>query len=370
MDRNGMGVAGWMIVAATLALAACRDAAPSDLKAAPQEPVKAPAARLVAPEKVTVRGEVLVTGTLRADQTAMLSMSVPGTLQKVHVSRGQAVEKGDLLATLDDQVARATLAQAQAGVKAAEAQLAIADDALARVTAVHKEQGVTDQQFRQTEAQRGAAAAGVAAAKAVAEQAEVNLRYQSLKAPWAGVILKVPDGTGMPVAPGFPLFLLEATATLVLDTSATQAEASAMRQGATATVTVPATGALATDATVRHVVPMVDPMTNRVPIEIAVPNPEGRFLPHAFARARIAAAPREGWKVPIASLVQREGAFACWAAGTDGRARTVPVQVLTQETSWAVVVPGTEGWPDGAGIVAAPPPGIVEGMVLAGEAGR
>ena len=370
MNRKMSVLVAAMALLAALSTGACRDAAKAEPPAAPPEASKARAVRLVAPEKVVVTGEILLTGNLKSEQAAMLSVAVPGTLLKVHVKRGQRVAKGEALATLDDDAARATVAQADAGVKAAEAQLAMADDALVRVAAVHKDRGVTDQQLRQAEAQRAAAAAGVAAARAQAQQAEVHLRHHTLKAPWAGAILKVPDGTGMPVAPGVPLFLLEDTATLILETTATQAEAAALRDGATVAVTVPATGATTADATLRLVVPMVDPMTNRVPIEIAVPNADGRFLPHAFARARIATAGREGWKVPLASLVQREGAFSAWVAGADGRARAVAVQVLRQGTDEAVVDAGADGWPVGARAIATPPAGIVDGMVVAGEAGR
>ncbi|HYG66009.1 MAG TPA: efflux RND transporter periplasmic adaptor subunit, partial [Anaeromyxobacteraceae bacterium] len=133
---------------------------------------------------------------------------------------------------------------------------------------------------------------------------------------------------------------------------------------------VPASGARAADATVAVVVPAVDPGTNRVPVEIAVPNPDGRLLANAFARADLGqAAERDAWRVPSAALTQREGGFAVWSAGRDGAARALPVRLLGEDGDAAIVVPRDGAWPAGVKVVGAPPLGIVEGTVLA-EADR
>jgi multidrug efflux pump subunit AcrA (membrane-fusion protein) len=117
---------------------------------------------------------------------------------------------------------------------------------------------------------------------------------------------------------------------------------------------------------VRLVLPSVDPSTGRVPVEVAVPNADGRLLAHAFARAGfLTGKPRDAWKVPSAALVQREGALAVWGADADGKARAVPVRILAQAADGAVVDPGAGGWPAGVRVVAAPPLGISEGVRVA-----
>jgi multidrug efflux pump subunit AcrA (membrane-fusion protein) len=126
------------------------------------------------------------------------------------------------------------------------------------------------------------------------------------------------------------------------------------------------TGARAPGATIRLVLPSVDPGTGRVPVEVSVPNADGRLLPHAFARASFpAGAERDAWKVPTASLVQKDGAVAVWVAGSDGRARTLPVKLLDQSAGDALVDPGPGGWPGALRAVAAPPLGIADGTIVA-----
>jgi RND family efflux transporter MFP subunit len=293
-------------------------------------------------------------------------MSVPGTLARIAVKRGQEVRQGALLAALDDRLAQATCRHAEAGLASARAQLVMAEDTLARVEMLRREEGASESQLVVARAQRDLARAGVAAAEAQLEQARVNLSYQYLAAPFSGVITRVPDGIGLTVGAGTPLVQLATTRTLVLETSLTQEEAAELHAGDEVAVSVQAAGARTTAAVVTVVLPAVDPGTNRVPIEIEVPNPDGRFLVNAFARAELPRGPeRQAWRVPAAALVQRAGGYAVWVAGADARARTLPVRLLVEEGATSLVLPAQGAWPEGLRVVDLPPLGIVEGTQLA-----
>lgn len=353
-----------------LAAAACRpDRVPASAAPAPAAATAA-GPRLVAPEPVRHAQRVAATGTLRARQASPLAMSVAGTLQRIAVRRGQEVREGALLASLDDALAAASRRQADAAVSAARAQLVLAEDGLARVKRIRDEEGVSEAQLFEARSRRELAQAQLAAAEAQLEQAAVLLGHHHLRAPFAGVVTRIPDGVGITVAPGVPVVSLASTRELVLETSLTQREAAGVRAGARATVTVPATGARTAEAVVSVVVPAVDAETNRVPVEIAVPNPEGRFLPNAFARVELPAlAERDAWRVPAGALVQRAGGYAVWVAGPDAKARALPVHLLAERRDLAVVLPEDGAWPDGLRVVETPPLGITEGTLLA-EAGR
>jgi RND family efflux transporter MFP subunit len=356
-----------LVAGLALLLAACgrKDPAAGRQPTGPG-PAPASAVRLVAPEKVRLAPRVEATGLLRAREASVLAFPIAGTLRTVPVRRGQIVAEGATLATLDSDVARAAVAQAEAGVAAAHAQARLAQDAFERSQALRKQESISESQFVQAEGQRDLARAQARAAEAALRQAQVNLEKHAMKAPFPGVVTKVPDGTGIAVAAGQLLVGLEATKVLVLDTSLTQDEAAGLRPGQTVAVVVAETGARATGATIRLVLPSVDPGTGRVPVEVSIPNPDGRLLPHAFARASFpSGGERDAWKVPVAALVQREGAVAVWAAGADGRARPVPVKLLDQSGGDAIVDPGSAGWPAGLRVLAAPPLGIVDGAAVA-----
>lgn len=357
------------LAALVLATACARKDAPAapagGAPAAPAAQASAAGARLVDPEPVRHAPKILASGTLKARQASPLSVAASGILARVAVARGAEVKQGTLLAALDADLASAQVAQAEAGLAAAKAQLAMAEDGLARLTRIKAEDGASESQAVQVRAQRDLAAAQVQAAAAQLRQAQVNLDHHFLRAPFAGVVTRVPDGTGVTVGAGVPLVTLLATRTLVLETSLTQEEAAEVKAGARAVVHVPATGARTEQARVTAVVPAVEAGTNRVPVEIEVPNDDGAFLPNAHARAELGkGAERDAWRVPAAALVQRDGGFAVWVAAGDGKARAIAVRLLAEEGDAAVVsAPG--GWPKGAKVVARPPVGIAEGTVVA-----
>lgn len=369
------------LAALALAVSACRGgasrpAAPSPAPGAPAADGAAlasppAAAHLVAPAKIRYAPRVVATGTLKAREQAALAMSVPGTLARIAVRRGQEVREGSLLLALDDGAATAARQQAEAAVAAAKVQLDLAEDALRRFSEIGREGGASDSQLVEVRAKRDLARAQLAVAEARLAEARVTLDHHVLRAPFAGVVTRVPDGPGIAVSPGVPLVTLVATRPLVLETSLAQDEAAEVRAGDRATVRVAATGARADAAVVSVVVAAVDPQTNRVPVELAIPNADGRLLPNAFARAELArGAERDAWRIPAGALVQREDGYVAWTAGPDGRARTLPVRVLGEDGDAAVVAPAQGGpWPDGVRALDAAPLGLAEGAAVV-EAAR
>ena len=93
---------------------------------------------------------------------------------------------------------------------------------------------------------------------------------------------------------------------------------------------------------------------------------DGRFLANAYARAELPRGQdRDGYAVPAAALLQREGAYAVWVAAADGRAVSLPVQLLGEEEDTAIVAPIEGAWPAGARAILAPSTGLAEGTRVA-----
>lgn len=365
MALRFVGVVASLAGSVMLTTGGCRNAEEVATTAVQSSEAKPPPPfALGTPETVQIAPEIVATGNLKSLAAAQLAVSIPGTLARVLVERGQRVVEGTVLLKLDDAAARAALARAEAGVAAARAQLRLAEDALARTQKLGEEGGISASQLVQAEAQRDLAAAQLGGAQAQRDEAAVHLRNHTLRAPFRGVVTLVPNGVGFAVSPAVPLVVLESTHPLALETSVTQEEARELAVGVPARVSVPATGAQA-EATVRVVVPTVDPATNRVPVELTVPNEDGRFLVHAFARAYMKTGEeRAAWRVPATALVQKDGAFAVWLA-VEGLVHTARVRVLTQDAAQAVVDPGLPGWPAGARVVIGPPTDLREGAPLA-----
>lgn len=289
-------------------------------------------------EATRYRPEIELTGSLDPAASVQLGFQVGGRLAALLVHRGDAVTAGQALARLEADLASAQLAQAEAAVEGAAAQLAAGEAAFQRATALHEARGMSDQQYQDAKAAVEAGRAGLEQARAAARLAKTNLRFQTLTSPIAGVVSGAPDNAGTVVGPGTPLFLIEDLSALQLKATAPET-ATWLSAGLTATV-ISGAGASAS-ATVTRVLPALDPVTRRLPVELRVDAPPPAMRAHSFARATVQSATEvDAWQVPRTAVVARpEYAVFVVPAGAPDSAEParVPVSVISETTDRAIL---------------------------------
>ncbi|MGF1910667.1 efflux RND transporter periplasmic adaptor subunit [Vibrio kasasachensis] len=116
--------------------------------------------------------------TTEAGERAVLAFRVPGLLQTIDVVAGQPVVKGQVLATLNPD-------QYELLAKQANAQYRLADVQYQRNKKLRRDKVVSEQDFDQAKANRNSA-------RAMLDQANANLRYAKLVAPYDGTISLIP----------------------------------------------------------------------------------------------------------------------------------------------------------------------------------
>jgi RND family efflux transporter MFP subunit len=228
---------------------------------------------------------VVLDGTLTAEQSASVGFKVGGKIGSLKVKVGDEVKAGALLATLDATEAGAQAAASAAQVRAAEAQLALAQDNERRTQAMVQSGSFAEASGVQSSQQRALALAQLDAAKAQQSLAKVSLGNHTLTAPFAGTVIKVPDGIGEVVAPGVPLFEIVNIKVLKLSTTVSEHDANLLQLGAPVELSVEtgkATGRLSA------VLGTIDQHTRRVPVEASFDNP-GFLRAGAFVQARVQA---------------------------------------------------------------------------------
>jgi membrane fusion protein, multidrug efflux system len=297
--------------------------APAAAAAAP-----APVVQLVGTQSAQATPSEEVTGTLYPSQGLQAGFEVGGRLESVLVKKGQAVKKGQVLATLNAEVASAQVAQAEAAVAAAEAGAAMAEDVAARNARMQEAGSVSDIQNLSMATTARQAKAQLLAAKAQLAQARAALRRHELKAPFAGTIIDAPEQVGATVAPGTALFTLEALDTLILKTTVAQAARARLQQGGKVRVEAIGGAASSAEAQVRIILPSADLATRRVPVEIAVPNADGRFVAHTLARAVLAMGEEQQVQVVPSSALATANGDHVFVVSSAGEVRRVEVQVI------------------------------------------
>lgn len=127
-------------------------------------------------------------GLLKAKQSATLTSQVTGTLEKRLFTEGKVVEKGELLYVIDPAPYEAALHKAEANLQTQLAQLSFAQKVLERNRDLASKEYVSKLDFEKFEKDVQSAAAAVNLARAQIEEAEVNLNYCYITAPFKGTI--------------------------------------------------------------------------------------------------------------------------------------------------------------------------------------
>jgi RND family efflux transporter MFP subunit len=223
-----------------------------------------------------------LTGDLRPQASADLAFKIGGQLTSVKVERGQKVTKGQILAVLSEGEARAQFEQAEAALAQARAQLALAKDNEARAQTLVAANAAPDSQAIAVKLQAEIARAAMMQAAAARDLASTSLANHQLHAPFDGMIVKVPDGSGQIVGPGVPLFRIETLDTLVLRSSVTEADVPRIHVGDE--VTIQANDGQKVVGKVHLVLRSLD-SSRRAPVEIAVPNKGQSLIAGSYVRA-------------------------------------------------------------------------------------
>jgi RND family efflux transporter MFP subunit len=329
----GVGLAGFLGLRVKQALVK-REAIAQERKSAQEAALAKPKWHAAEVTPTKWRPRIELTGTLRPWREADLGFETGGRLVQIRVAVGDKVEQGAALAVLDASLAGAQVSHAEAGVRAAAANLALAEDQLKRTEALAAQKAIPEAQAEQARQQAALAKAQLESATAQAQLARTGAGLHTIRAPFRGVVTRAPTAAGGVVGPGVPLIHLEDTARLRLSATVSEDDAPLVKVGALALVTY---RERVVQGRVSAVVPSLDPATRRAPIEVEVQNdPASPLLAWSFVRARIEGMEEvDAVRVPVQA--RRPGAQDEVVKLEGKKARVVHVaHVVDDDGSWIV----------------------------------
>lgn len=209
-------------------------------------------------------------GTLRSDESVLLSFEIAGRLSEVNFREGGLAKAGDELAKLDDSLVRAEFADAQARLKLAEANNA-------RAKQLSRSGNVTEKAIDE-------AAANFEIAKAAVELQRVRIAKHTIGAPFPGRVGLRRVSPGSYVAIGTPIVNLEKIDFLKVDFKLPESFLAAVAVGQTVDVTVDALPDRVFQAEIYAIDPQVDVNGRALALRARLSNPKFELRPGLFAR--------------------------------------------------------------------------------------
>ena len=280
-------------IAATLWLSACGQGGQQQL---PPPDVSVAA---VVQKSVTEWDEY--SGHIEAIESAEIRPRVTGHLRRLHYAEGGMVRKGQLLFTIDDREYSAAADAARADAARAEARVALAKQELARAETLIAARAVSQGELDQRRMEAQQAEADLLAARARQSQAELNLGFTRVTAPFAGragAALVKPGNVVSPnetilttvvsVDPVYVSFTGDERAYLRYQDLARNGSRQSSRDARN-----PVLVGLANEDGFPHkgevdfVDNALDPTTGTIRARAVLPNPDGVFTPGLFARVRL-----------------------------------------------------------------------------------
>jgi RND family efflux transporter MFP subunit len=280
-----------------------------------------------------------------------------GRLEEVGVREGDRVQRGQILARLDDADLSAAVEQVQAAVRMAEANLENASSQHRRMVLLHERGSVTDKSLEDAVAAYRVAQAGLEKARANLSAAEVTLSYAVIRSPIAGWVVKKMAESGDMITPGTPLLTIEDLSRIKVTIHVPETDVVGLREGSPAQVRVDVLEE-EFDAAVDLVVPAGDPASRTFRVQVILENPDGRMRSGMFARARFLRGQREALVIPKEAVVRRGGLDGTFVIGDDGMARLHWLKLGRAEGDVVEILSGVEA---GARLVVSPPPELADG---------
>jgi multidrug efflux system membrane fusion protein len=149
--------------------------------------------------------------------TVTIHSQIGGIISEVHFKEGSEVKSNDLLFTIDPRPTQAALNQVQAALERDQAQLNFAQINFAREQKLFDQKLISQDELDTNRASRDALTGTVAVDKAAIANAELNLEFTGIRAPFDGVtgslqfhegnVVKAPDDVLLTINQVHPIYV-------------------------------------------------------------------------------------------------------------------------------------------------------------------
>jgi RND family efflux transporter MFP subunit len=275
-----------------------------------EKPVAEPQPRAVRIQTISSRDLPIVVnsvGRLNPNREVVISAEVSGILTRYDVDVGSKVDRGEVLATLDDADYTLALKEAEANLQAARVRLPVEKNAFTRAQNLLPDKAITPELYDQAEAGYKAARALVEQLETTVAQARRRLGKTRISAPFSGHVTHRFVELGQHVAVGDPVMQVADMKSMRVKIYINELDYVHVDKEDPVTVMVEAFSQTPVAGRVDKIGIQADARTNTFEIEILVDNPDFALKAGLTARVDIRTDVIPGAvMIPQASVLFRE----------------------------------------------------------------
>lgn len=311
-----------------LALAACGGGGPGEqAEKADEEAVSVPV-EVAETRRGDVNAYYSGTATMEAEQDAEVVAKVGGVVEQLLVEEGNRVEKGQVLARIDDDRLRIE-------VERAEANLAKLEQEYRRTKQLAANNLVSQETTERL-------AYEVDAVKADVELARLQLAYTEIRAPFSGVVAKRYIKVGNMISQNEAAFRVTDFDPLIATLHVPERELGKLANEQLAEIRVDALPGQRFVGEVDRVSPVVDASTGTVAVTVAIKDPSDVLRPGMFGRVSIVYDRRQDTLLVPRSAVITQDAKSTVFVVNDGQAQRRVVETGYTNNGSIEIVSGLE----------------------------
>lgn len=282
--------------------------------------------RVAAVETASDPRQLHFSGVTRAAQRARLSFSLGARLKSREVQVGDVVQRGQILARLDDLEVKNGLATARAALAEAQARRGQLERDVERVERLAAAKAATPEELEKTRAGLESLRAGEEVAASRLREVERLQSETAIRAPYAGTVTEVLAEPGEFVGPGKPILTLSGDGDTEVQIEVPEALLAQLEAGAEVPVTVAMVGPKPVAGRIRSLGRSAAGPGQLFPVVVAL-DPAAGVPPGATAELGFRVGEERALSVPVGAVVDPGGRRPAVFKIDGGAVKRIPVEV-------------------------------------------
>ncbi len=319
----GRGAGALVALALAAALAACGSGDAEKGKGR-----EAPLVKTEAATTIRFADRVDAVGTARANEQVTLAAPVTESIVRLNFDDGSFVQRGQVIAVLQQAQESAQMREAQARVRETQQQL----DRISQL----KNRGFATQSSYDTQV----AAAAAARAQAQAVGAEIGERV--IRAPFSGWVSLRNISVGAIASQGTEIATISDVSVIKLDFTVPETLISQIRPGLPIEARSDAYPDQPFRGQIHTIDPVIDPQTRAVMVRARLPNPQRQLRPGMLLTVTIENTPRMALSVPEIAVIGEGDDRFVYIVDAAGRAQRTPVRTGARVAGRVEIVAGLQ----------------------------